>query len=425
MKSNSNHEMEFDLRSISGHIREKMQLDDFPIKLLEEGTIEFQVADSSSIYDAPAFFNPVMVLNRDISILFCEIYKSRVDHQLRIIEPLAGIGTRGMRLVSELNDSISEVVINDFDQETTLIANHNIYSLGMENKVIQFKREGKALLTELAEKSYKFHYLDLDPFGPPTPFIDSLWGVLTLSAVVSITATDMTALCGVYPSSCLRKYGAIPLNNFHTHETAARIVIATSVFSAARQGIGAFPLFTLSADHYAKVFFQTRKGRGEANKATEQIGYSYTCEECMQIYYIPGLTAESPKCCTELNKAGPLWTGNIFDQDWCIQGYQILETILDSETETKRYPSAKRLLKIMKEGIDAHDLPGYYAMDILSSKMKHKQPKFKVFKEEMESKGFRTIQSRFRKQSFRTEAPMSKVKEIFQQIAEREVSEED
>ncbi|MCE7734553.1 MAG: hypothetical protein GPJ54_06730 [Candidatus Heimdallarchaeota archaeon] len=420
MTSNTEKDFIFDLKSISGHISNKLEPHDSTTKIIEEGTIEFQVMDSSSIYEAPAFFNPVMVLNRDISILFCEIYKSLVDHKLRIIEPLAGIGTRGMRLVAELGDAISEVVINDFDEVTTQIANFNIHALGLEDKVLQFKREAKALLTELAENSYKFHYLDLDPFGPPTPFLDSLWQVLTLSAFISITATDMTALCGVYPNACLRKYGAIPLNNFHTHETAARILIATSVFSAARQGIGAFPIFTLSADHYAKVFFQTRKGRGEANKATAQVGYSYTCKNCTQLYYIAGLTTNPPTCCAELDKAGPLWTGDIFSKDWCVQGFEILESIINSETETKRFPSAKRLMKILQEGIDAYDLHGYYAIDLISSNLRVKQPKFKIFKEEMEKMGYRAVQSRFRKQSFRTDAPVEKISEIFQQVAEKE-----
>jgi tRNA (guanine26-N2/guanine27-N2)-dimethyltransferase len=419
MTKNETNKLEYDLSSISGYVDNKLEWPDVPPKKLNEGQTEFQVADATSIYDAPAFFNPIMVLNRDMSILFSRIYKSRVDHPIRVIEPLAGIGIRALRLVSELGESISEIVINDFDQTTTHIASYNRHQLGFENKVIQFKREAKSLLLDLAEKNFKYHYLDLDPFGPPVQFLDSIWGVLSLSAIVSVTATDMTALCGIYPDACLRKYGSIPLNNFHTHETASRILINSVVMSAGRHGVGLTPIFTLSADHYVKVFFETRKGRGEANKAAKQLGFSYTCKNCMQIFYIAGFNQPSPKCCGELSRAGPLWVGDLFSKVWSEKGYELVSKNLDSET-SNLLPSAKRLLKILTEGFNGFNLPGYYAIDEISSKLRIKQPKFLVFKEAMEERGYKAILTQFRKQSFRTDASIEIINEVFKTISERE-----
>jgi tRNA (guanine26-N2/guanine27-N2)-dimethyltransferase len=418
--------LNYDLKSISGYIDSEYEWPDIVTKKLNEGQIEFQVADASSIYDAPAFFNPIMVLNRDISILFCDVYRSKVDHPIRIIEPLAGIGIRGMRLVSELSNNISEVVINDFEEITTKIANLNRYELGLESRVIQFKREAKALLSDLAERNFKFHYLDLDPFGPPVKFLDSIWSVLTLSAIISITATDMTALCGVYPDACLRKYGGLPLNNFHTHETASRILISSVVLSAARHEFGVTPIFTLSADHYAKVFFETRKGRGEANAATKQLGFSYTCNKCMQIFYIQGFNSPAPDCCGQLEKAGPLWVGDLFDKEWSNSGLQIVEENVEDNIDRKAsLPSVKRLIKILKEGVDGYNLHGYYAIDEISRKLKIKQPKFIVFREAMEKKGFRVVPTLFRKQSFRTDASIDTINRVFLDISESEREQSD
>lgn len=421
MKTNENASHIYKLNEIPGFIDSKLNDPDVKLKELTEGSVSFLVPESSSIYDAPAFFNPIMVLNRDISILFCKLYSQKVDHKIRVVEPLAGIGIRGMRLASELDDIVAEIVINDFDQITTQIANYNIHLKGLTSQVKQFKREARSFLLNLAEKGFKFHYLDLDPFGSPAQFIDSIWSVLSLSAIVSITATDMTALCGVYPNSCLRKYGAIPLNNFHTHETASRILIGSSVLSAARQGYGIKPIFTLSADHYVKVFFTTRKGRGEANQATLQIGFSFTCDECMQIEYRSGLVNEPPTCCGNMVKAGPLWTGNLFDEEWCSNALIELEEEIDTNQNTKvKYHTSNRLLKILTEGKEAFNLRGYYAIDLISSKLKIKQPKFKIFKAEMEKRGYKAIQTRFRKQAFRTDAKMELINKIFQEISETE-----
>ncbi len=421
MKTNETTSQIYKLNEIPGFIDSKLNEPGVELKEFTEGNISFFVPEASSIYDAPAFFNPIMVLNRDISILFCKLYSKKVDHKIRVVEPLAGIGIRGMRLASELGDIIAEIVINDFDQITTQIANFNIRSKGLESQVKQFKREARSFLHNLSEKGFKFHYLDLDPFGSPAKFIDSIWSVLSLSAIVSITATDMTALCGVYPNSCLRKYGAIPLNNFHTHETASRILIASTVLSAARQGYGIKPIFTLSADHYAKVFFTTRKGRGEANQATSQIGFSFTCDDCMQIEYKSGLVNEPPSCCGKMVKAGPLWTGNLFDEEWCSNALFELEEETDINSIQKvKYDTSNRLLKILTEGKQAFCLKGYYAIDLISSKLKIKQPKFKIFKAEMEKRGYKVIQTRFRKQAFRTDAKMEVITKVFQEISETE-----
>ncbi|MDH5402129.1 MAG: hypothetical protein OEZ01_03450 [Candidatus Heimdallarchaeota archaeon] len=400
-----------DITEITGYIDLQPIWPDYPQTAVEEGMVKMQIIESPSVYEAPIFFNPVMVLNRDFSLLFSKLYSQSVNHPIRVFEPLAGVGIRGFRLCIEIADAIEEVVICDFNDLTIQVANYNLNHLQLKQKIRLFQRECRSLAYQLTEYYQKYHYVDLDPFGSPMPFIDSIWNVMTLRSLVAVTATDMTALCGVYPDACLRKYGSIPLNNFHTHETAARILIAAVVKSASRHERGVKPIFTSSADHYVKIFFLSRKGRGEANAAVELIGFSYTCDGCSQIYYRKGLFEHHVQCCGDLKQAGPLWAGNIFDKEWC----SLAITELGQTEDKSNFPSLathKRMSKLLIEGRDGHHLPGYYVMSELSKRFGIVQPKFAVFKEKLNELGFDCVQSRFVKQAFRSNASGAVIKEI-------------
>ena len=62
------------IQDIPGYISNEVKDPEISIIQKSEGKIEFMVADGESIYDAPSFFNPIMVLNRDLALLFTRIY---------------------------------------------------------------------------------------------------------------------------------------------------------------------------------------------------------------------------------------------------------------------------------------------------------------------------------------------------------------
>lgn len=367
----------------------------------QEGAVEFTMVEGE-VYDAPAFFNPVMVLNRDFSILFARVFAKREGRKIRFFEPLAGIGIRALRMIHEISESIEEIASNDFGEISSALGAYNRAKLDSEEIIIQYKREARSLATDFAEKHYKFHFIDIDPFGPPTPFLDSMWNALILNAYISITATDMTALCGVYPKACLRKYGSIPYNNYHTHETAARILIATVARSAARFGKGVQPLFTLSADHYLKIFFRVEHGRGEANAALAQIKYGGTCHFCQKHKFFD--FPETFTCCGKVDYYGPIWTGELFNTDLC--------TTALAELSDMELPSKRKMEKFLMEATQAKGLPFYYALEYIASKLQVDTPSTKKLFAELETKGYRAMKTRFRKQAFRTDAPIEVVEEI-------------
>lgn len=400
--------MKSNICELRGYFSPSDKWPDLPFKMISEGDIDFKMVDAENIYDAPAFFNPVMVLNRDLAILFAELYARENEILVRVFEPLAGIGIRALRMARE-SEYISEIVINDFGEISSSIAAFNINNLKLSDKIIQFRREARSLALDLAEQRFRYHFVDLDPFGPPSPFIDSMWPLLQRRAMIAVTATDMQALAGVFPKACYRKYGGYPLNNYHTHETAARLLIAMVVRSAARFDRGVQPIFTSAVDHYTKIFFLVNYQKGAANNAVEKIGYSYTCMRCFQILYIAG-AAQPITCCGEIQRAGPLWTGEIFDSKWC--------QLAINHLQDKKFPSARRMEKLLTEGIHSTGLHGYYSMDSIGREYHITQPSFKRIKQRIEALGYRCVKTRFTKNCFRSDISGHELIELIHKLVQ-------
>jgi len=81
-------------------------------KEITEGKARIDIPVTEKISKAmPAFYNPVMKLNRDISVL---VLKAWDKSQLNIALPLAGTGVRAIRFLKELPKSkIKRVYVND------------------------------------------------------------------------------------------------------------------------------------------------------------------------------------------------------------------------------------------------------------------------------------------------------------------------
>ena len=70
----------------------------------------------------------------------------------------------------------------------------------------------------------KFDVIDIDPFGTPSPYLDSAASSLRAGGMICVTATDTSALCGTYSEPCIRKYSSVPLKTEYCHENGLRIL---------------------------------------------------------------------------------------------------------------------------------------------------------------------------------------------------------
>ncbi|MDA1196695.1 MAG: hypothetical protein O2779_01895 [Nanoarchaeota archaeon] len=250
------------------------------MSIIQEGSATITTTNPKIVSKAmPVFYNPVMKLNRDVSIL---LLKSIDDKALAIADPLAGSGIRSIRMSKELPKSkIKSLTINDSSKEACKQIKKNI----KQNKVTAIVTNQDANLFLLTSKG--FNYIDIDPFGSPNPFLQSAAIRIARNGILAVTATDTAALAGTYPKACQRKYWAKPLRTEEMHEVGLRILIRKAQLVAAQFQKALIPLYSYSKDHYMRVFFRAEKSKGAVDEILKQ---------------------------HDLYKgAGPLWTGDLQD----------------------------------------------------------------------------------------------------------------
>ena len=83
---------------------------------------------------APVFYNPRMALNRDLAVLALRAYQKMIDRDVKVCEPLAGCGIRGIRFATEV-EGVSSVVINDLNPYAARLASFNVEKNVLAHKI--------------------------------------------------------------------------------------------------------------------------------------------------------------------------------------------------------------------------------------------------------------------------------------------------
>ena len=251
---------------------------------------------------ADVFYNPAMALNRDLSSL---LLATRAEDGWTVLDGLAASGARGIRYARESERDL-HVEFNDWNPVAARLIEENCRLNGVEPHVTQ--RNLAALLTESV-----WHVIDVDPFGSPAPFLDGAARGMRDKGVLGITATDATALAGVYPNVCLRRYLAEPMHNELMHEIALRILAGSAVRQAAKHDLALAPLLAHATDHYYRVILGARRGAARADASMARIGMAFFCRACGERGF--DAPRACPGCGGDVERAGPLWTGPLVDRD--------------------------------------------------------------------------------------------------------------
>lgn len=229
-----------------------------------------------------SFYNPVMIFNRDISVIVAKILKPKKTGLC-----LAGTGIRALRLLKEAElDMDARVLVNDrkkdFPTKFLELCNLNEIKTGFE----VFNDDANSFLIN----NKPFDYIEIDPFGSPNEFLDKSFNNIKNNGIIGITATDTAPLCGTYVNACKRKYWAIPKRDEQMHEVGLRILIRKAQLIAAQYNVAAKPVLSYFKDHYFKVFFKCEKGKKKTDDVLEQHGF--------------------------YDQAGPMYLGNLGKKDF-------------------------------------------------------------------------------------------------------------
>lgn len=394
----------------------------FPTEIAQEGEVKVLVpklrafVTSPSEYapsKAPVFYNPVMELNRDIAVLALQAYQRTLNREISACEPLAGCGVRGIRFTVEV-EGVKNVVINDINVKAFQLASYNVQMNGLSERVSVENEDANFLLSSYGAPRKRFDAIDIDPFGPPVPYLDSAIRALRNGGLLALTATDMAPLCGVHPKACIRKYGGKPLRTEYCHELAVRFLAGCVAMTAAKYDIGISLLFNHSTSHYIRLYATIKHGAKKADENIRNMGYIYHCFKCFHREPAKGLfltngSGKCSECGSKINVAGPLWLGKIFDRQFC--------ELMEKETNQRTFRHRKKILKIsglIKNEVEAPIT--YYVLDKLCDALTLPVPPVRRVVEALRERGFQAFLTHFNSRGVRSNASAIEMKELLREI---------
>ncbi|MBU2561394.1 MAG: tRNA (guanine(26)-N(2))-dimethyltransferase [Nanoarchaeota archaeon] len=329
----------------------------------------------------PVFYNPVMKINRDISVL---LLKAIDNKDMQICDLLAGTGIRSIRFLAELDKKIKSITINDHNEQATELIKKNIEAnkekLDHDAEINITNQEASTLLLQ----STGFDYIDIDPFGTPNPFLDAAIRRLARDGILAVTATDTSALAGTFPKVCMRRYWAVPDRGHLKHEVGLRILVRKVQLVAAQYEKALVPIFSYSKEHYLRVFFRCSKGKSAVDEIVKRHGM--------------------------LNKAGPLWLGRLWDQDIAERMYLLVEKL--------GYGTDGKFLRTIRDE-SRIDVVGFHDIHALCKRNKLEVPAFGPVFDAIRAEGYPLSRTHFSDHGVRSRISEDDLIEIVQSVANR------
>lgn len=283
------------------------------------------------------FHNPAMTACRTRSVLLmAHVLKSGwlgpEDKPVRAIDALCASGIRARRWLNELPAELAarlEAHACDMDGKAIewAEANHAEFPPEHGQGSLDFHCEDARVL--LARSGWQ--WIDIDPFGAPTAFLDAAFQASARRAVMEITATDTAALTGSSRSACKRRYGAKIRCDGLAHDSGLRLLLATCAKIAAMHDRSIEPMLSSWDSHHLRISFRTRRSIVGANALSEKLGWRVanpTADE-LTAAVLSGLHPNGdahpqPYCLLPLTYpvssdderiSGPLWVGPLYDAD--------------------------------------------------------------------------------------------------------------
>ena len=387
-------------------------MDEYKIKQVEEGLTKIEFPEYEKVSsDAPVFYNPNMELNRDLSILAIQVFQKEQERELNICDLFGGSGIRGIRYKNEI-DGIGEVFINDISETANHFERHNI-ELNNLKDVHVYQHDASMFLRM---KRGEFDVIDIDPFGTPSPFLDSAGYCSRRNSLLCVTATDTSALCGTYKEPCIRKYNAKPYKSEYCHENGIRILAGFVALTLSKYGKYIEIKMSHSTEHYMRLYIEVKKGPTKTDESLKNIGYISHCKNCLHRQTSNGLASPieefCPFCGEKLIHAGPLWLGDIQDSEF-------IQKMID-ECEHKKINTEKEALKLLNKCLVESDAPAtFFDVHAICKSLKISAPKFDTIIEAIEDEGYVAIKTHYNPLGIKSDATIEDIRRILLKLIEK------
>ena len=355
----------------------------FPVAPVSEGAANLLVPDVARRKGPGTagpwpFYNPTMAVNRDLSAIVLAKWPGPLGS---VLDGLAATGAWGIRMALETR--ADRVTFNDWSPEATRLIPENI----RRNGLVASAQRGD-LRSFLGEGRYDF--VDVDPFGPPTPFLASVFDGVKGSAGIGITATDTAVLCGTYPRACEKRYGARPLRSPQGAEIGLRIMIGYCARIAEERDLRIRPILAFSAEHFLRALVMVSSGSASAPLGLVARGAS------------AGLI---PATAANHDAIGPLWLGPLGDP----------AVVRELQPSGWTSVSSARLLSLLKT--ESEMPPFFVTTDELAAREHRPPPKLDRFIDGLRAIGHRATRTHFHPRGVKTDAPSRECARLFRDLS--------
>jgi tRNA (guanine26-N2/guanine27-N2)-dimethyltransferase len=332
------------------------------------------------------FYNPRMRLCRDIDmIVFSELRKSGVNRH-SYLDALAATGIRGIRACLEAEFT---PFFNDVDRKAVEMIKQNLQLNGIEAEV--FNRDAVSLMRDRS-----FFHIDIDPFGSPAQFVDA--ACYSARRFLSVTATDIAALCGSATVSGLRKYSAYAIKTPFMHEVGIRMLLGKVAREATKYDKAVQPVVSWAKEHYYRIHLRVIFSSKEAGKVYGKIGYIMQCG-CGRIWW--NSMYETPEtlcsCGEKAVMLGPLWLGELERKDF-------VEKLVER--------SEGKLKDIFSRIYEELNIPFHYDLHNICRRLRAAPPPIEKVIRELRELGYAASRTRFSGTSFKTDAILEDIEKI-------------
>lgn len=325
------------------------------------------------------FYNPTWRLDRRIQVIFCKY--AYEQGATKFLDGMAATGIRGIRIKKMLGDV--HVDINDSNKKSYEIILRNVRENEIDADVTNEK-----FCSLLNQR--KYDYIDLDPYGSPAKYIPCIFEGARKKTFVSISATDVATLSGVFKKACIKRYGAIPLKFHGAKEIGLRILLGYVARIASIFDYSFKPILSYHYAHYFRVYGVVEKGAKKAERNITAIGW---------FYWDDGWKVKKYEKPPSGKLAGPLWIKNLHEHDFI----QML-----SKEEDKKIKSLAE--KFIKENEIATP---YYESHRIAKEISKKQPRLHSLIEKLRQRGWRAARTHFAGDGFKTDAGYEEIKNYF------------
>jgi tRNA (guanine26-N2/guanine27-N2)-dimethyltransferase len=345
----------------------------------------------------PAFYNPRAKLSRDLSIIAYSAFLKDFEGLKTFLDGLSGLGARGLRVANEL-DGV-QVFVNDLNPNALELSRESAILNKLENYQVS-ENEICRFLSNFSKKGHRGTIVDVDPFGSPVKHIDCAIRATVHKGLLSVTATDLQVLHGLFKDACKKKYYGIPIKTTYSNEISIRLILGCINIIAARLDVEITPIFVENNQHYYRVYVKVLN-KPDTRKT---IGFIAHCRACGNRCATTEPTSNCELCDCKVELAGPLWIDPLFEKEF----------VKSMQNEVSSFSVDKKCSRIIEKCILESNMPAcYYTLDEVAQMIKSSPLSLEDTIKRLQQNGFSASSTSFNPTGFRTDCKINKIKELF------------